>query len=486
LAQHPADKGIWAFSKKDSASYVRVHHLVETSSGLSVDWTEAKFLDRNIDGANATDGEFPQLVAVGDKSRNVILLAYQNAEYKIFSTSPFVKGTYVSIAHIKADKTKSFVVFPTYVERTQALALVALPDKLYLGYYPIDQATLSYAHAHVSVYDNDGWSDSVQMGKSSENGITLNSGRGKPQIAVDIYDTDRQVYLYRFDSASGAMTDTTPPVLSLPADIIVEAVGPAGAVVTYSATATDSSDGVLAATCTPVSGSTFPIGVTTVNCSSTDISGNTATGSFLITVRDTTAPSVSLTSPANEETVSGLITVSASASDKVGVAYVDLFMDGTFIARDSSPSYYFGVDTAAFSDGVHSIQVKAVDKYNNAALSQVAKVTVDNSKSSVSSPPIVLITSPSSGSTLRGTVEITVSASDPDGTIAEVALYIDGALLGSTAGKVTNAYTFSWDTGGVSNGSHSIKAVASDDHGNPSEDSITVKVQNKGGGPRTK
>ncbi len=57
--------------------------------------------------------------------------------------------------------------------------------------------------------------------------------------------------------------------------------------VTYTSTATDLVDGPLTPTCTPPSGSLFPVGTTTVTCTATDSEGNPATGSFTVTV---TAP----------------------------------------------------------------------------------------------------------------------------------------------------------------------------------------------------
>jgi hypothetical protein len=85
----------------------------------------------------------------------------------------------------------------------------------------------------------------------------------------------------------------TPPTLHLPADQLVEATSAAGAVVTFSATATDAEDASPpSVTCSPASGSTFPLLTTTVTCSTTDSGGLTVTGSFLVTVEDTTAPSI--------------------------------------------------------------------------------------------------------------------------------------------------------------------------------------------------
>lgn len=88
------------------------------------------------------------------------------------------------------------------------------------------------------------------------------------------------------DEVSGRFTVhvNTAPELQLPADLTVDATSPDGAVVTYEATATDDS-GMSAVTCLPVSGTTFVIGTTTVECAAVDGHGATATGSFVVTVR---------------------------------------------------------------------------------------------------------------------------------------------------------------------------------------------------------
>jgi hypothetical protein len=116
------------------------------------------------------------------------------------------------------------------------------------------------------------------------------------------------------------LTDTAPPVLIVPEDIVVNATSEQGAVVTYTVTTQDNVDGTftleedgititrdnagvyanmdpispmpaqncvnqLAITCCdPVSGSIFPIGENTVECTATDSASNKATQSFTITV----------------------------------------------------------------------------------------------------------------------------------------------------------------------------------------------------------
>ena len=83
----------------------------------------------------------------------------------------------------------------------------------------------------------------------------------------------------------------TPPQLVLPPNQSLEATSPAGAVATYTATATDAEDSTAPTpTCSPVSGSTFPLGTTEVACDVTDSGGLSDHGSFFVTVVDTTPP----------------------------------------------------------------------------------------------------------------------------------------------------------------------------------------------------
>jgi len=81
------------------------------------------------------------------------------------------------------------------------------------------------------------------------------------------------------------IVDTTPPELTLPANLTVSALNASGAVVSFAASATDLVDGSVTVTCSPASDSIFPLGTTTVNCSATDSHGNNASGNFTVTVQ---------------------------------------------------------------------------------------------------------------------------------------------------------------------------------------------------------
>jgi hypothetical protein len=82
----------------------------------------------------------------------------------------------------------------------------------------------------------------------------------------------------------------TKPTLSVPKQVTQEATGPAGANVAFSTSSQDKEDGSLTPVCSPASGTTFPIGTTSVSCTVTDSNNNSVSGTFTVTVRDTTPP----------------------------------------------------------------------------------------------------------------------------------------------------------------------------------------------------
>jgi peptide/nickel transport system substrate-binding protein/oligopeptide transport system substrate-binding protein len=83
----------------------------------------------------------------------------------------------------------------------------------------------------------------------------------------------------------GVVVDHVAPVLVVPASFAVNATGPGGAVVTYTASATDNVDGAVTPTCSKSSGSLFPIGDTVVTCSAVDAHHNvSAPQSFTVHV----------------------------------------------------------------------------------------------------------------------------------------------------------------------------------------------------------
>ncbi len=93
------------------------------------------------------------------------------------------------------------------------------------------------------------------------------------------------------------VADVTPPVASCPGNIITEATGPSGKVVTFTPSGSDNCS-LASVVAVPPSGSTFPRGVTVVTVTATDNAGLTNACTFTVTVRDTTAPTI--TCPTNQ------------------------------------------------------------------------------------------------------------------------------------------------------------------------------------------
>lgn len=109
----------------------------------------------------------------------------------------------------------------------------------------------------------------------------------------------------------------------------------------------------------------------------TDPAGNTGTPASRTWSVDTTAPTgVAITSPANGTTVTGQVTITASASDNVGVASVSFYVDGQLLATDISSPYSTTWNTNKVTKTTHTLYVKATDAAGNTTQSASITVTV--------------------------------------------------------------------------------------------------------------
>lgn len=90
-----------------------------------------------------------------------------------------------------------------------------------------------------------------------------------------------------------------------------------------------------------------------------------------------TAPSVTITNPANGATVSGVVNVTANAADDNGVTQVEFFVDGASIGVDSTAPYSASWNTTAYGDGAHIVSSTATDTIGQTGSNSV-NVTVQN------------------------------------------------------------------------------------------------------------
>jgi beta-lactamase superfamily II metal-dependent hydrolase len=93
---------------------------------------------------------------------------------------------------------------------------------------------------------------------------------------------------------------------------------------------------------------------------------------------DITPPITSITAPLNGATVSGTTSVTASASDNVGVTKVEFYLDGALKSTDTTSPYSWSWDTTTATNGSHSLTSKAYDAALNVGTSTAVSVTASN------------------------------------------------------------------------------------------------------------
>jgi kumamolisin len=93
-------------------------------------------------------------------------------------------------------------------------------------------------------------------------------------------------------------------------------------------------------------------------------------------------PTVSITSPANGSTVSGTITITANATDPLGIAHVDFYVDSTLIGSDATAPYSFTLNTTTLNNGNHQLTAEAYDTSGNSSQS-VISINVENASAAI-------------------------------------------------------------------------------------------------------
>lgn len=183
---------------------------------------------------------------------------------------------------------------------------------------------------------------------------------------------------------------------------------------------------------------------------------------------------VTITSPTSGSTVTGTTTVRASVSP-VGVLVtgVQFKLDGVNLgAEDTKAPYAISWNTTTAGNGSHTLTAVARDALGLRFTSAPVRVNVSND----STPPLVTITSPASGSTVAGTITVDAAASDNIG-VAGVQFRLNGVDLG--AEDAVAPFSVSWDTTSASDTAHELTAVARDVQGNVSTSApVTVTVSN--------
>ncbi|MES3020621.1 MAG: Ig-like domain-containing protein [Pseudomonadota bacterium] len=168
---------------------------------------------------------------------------------------------------------------------------------------------------------------------------------------------------------------------------------------------------------------------------------------------DTTAPAVT----ASESGTSGTITLSATATDAVGVARVEFYVDNVLKATDSVAPYSATLDSTTLSAGSHSLIARAYDAAGNVGVSTAQAFTISNPSVDTTAPTVT-----ASQSAASGTLTFSATASDNVG-VSKVEFYVDNVLKGT---DTSAPYSMTLASSTLSNGSHALTAKAFDAAGN--------------------
>ncbi|MCY1031023.1 Ig-like domain-containing protein [Corallococcus sp. BB11-1] len=174
----------------------------------------------------------------------------------------------------------------------------------------------------------------------------------------------------------------------------------------------------------------------------------------------TSAPTVSLTSPAANANFTAPANLNLQATATAGpgrtLTKVEFFDHGTTLLctvnAPGSASVSCGV--SSLLDGAHSVTAKATDDLLQTATSAAVALSLSN-------PPTVSVTSPVANATYTAPASVPLAASATAGhgrSIARVDFYADGATL--VCSSTTSPYGCTWSN--VAQGSHTVRAVAVD------------------------
>ncbi|GGN43559.1 beta strand repeat-containing protein [Deinococcus daejeonensis] len=247
-----------------------------------------------------------------------------------------------------------------------------------------------------------------------------------------------------------------------------------------------SSQIVYTATCGSITGDTWTLDTNCADGSKQSVTATVTDGgrSFsspakIVTV-DASDPTVQITSPQQGQTFTqNPIKISVTGTD--AVSGLDRIL--VEASKDGVTYTQIGVVTAASGDvvwapmnGTYTIRATATDKTGRTNSTTVSGVRVNLTSSDTTPPSVTLAPIPATPQ--RATITVTATAIDSDSGVAKVDLYDGGTLITSNATGINGKYTFSVDTTKLSDGAHTLRAVAFDNAGQSAETTANLTVDN--------
>lgn len=201
-------------------------------------------------------------------------------------------------------------------------------------------------------------------------------------------------------------------------------------------------------------------GAHTLTAQATDTANNSAVASVAFTVSNVgpdAPPGISIVTPASGATLSGVTTVSGTATDDIEVAAVAVSTDGgPFVAALGTSSWSLSLDTKALSNGAHTLAARATD-----SAGQTAVLSRSFSVSNATGGALSLsLDTPADGATVSGLVAATGAVSGA----ARLEVRVDA--LAYLVVPVAPAFAYTFDSSMLANGAHTFAVRAFDSAGN--------------------
>ncbi len=360
---------------------------------------------------------------------------------------------------------------------------------------PASGAVFGVSPATLTVDVGDATATTVSFG---DNDYLLPAAGGQVLGDVDLLEGVNSVTVTVVDAGGNSTQTAVDIVLDLAAPIVTidtpldgACFGPGEETVPVTATIDDSTATTVGSAPSGVSASlpagggiavgavALDEGLNSITVEATDAAGRVGSDVVSVTL-DTTAPSVTLTSPADSDAVSGEIDIDALPIDIApgsGIDRVELEVDGNLFATLTASPYGAVFDTRTVADGHHTLTARAFDGKGNAATAS-AEVLVDNTA------PTVAFTSPLDGEFVMGSTALEVTANDAGSGIVSVEILADGdapTVDPSATIAPPQAITVlsgSEDTTLRPDGELGFSALAIDDAGNETLVEIVVTVDN--------
>ncbi len=141
-----------------------------------------------------------------------------------------------------------------------------------------------------------------------------------------------------------------------------------------------------------------------------------------------------ITYPSDGAIVSRVVTISTAVENQSGVVKVEFYVDGSLVFTDTKAPYEYEWNTIAYTDGAHTIKIRAYDTFSSMAEESIG-IIVDNT------PPSIDIISPTSvlATTNTSTVSVEWSTMDKVG-VSVVKVFVNGKVVGEynrAAGSAT-------------------------------------------------